>query len=201
MYNTEPDETELLGPLEAAGDLGAIVGSGIVDASVVDQAGDNEPVDDALDDQSLGIELVNDLVVDQAPATEPVSNAETGQACDAELTAGAMVDQDVEPRNETVAAPPTVLVVRTSKAETETPPAPAMDEHAQVAVCPSCRIRIQVSKVEESISYLCRACQKPMHLEVTCAACSSTIEITQDELHNFRDNGLRCPVCLETVSA
>jgi hypothetical protein len=124
---------------------------------------------------------------------EDVVNIETGQDVDS-------VDvRDIGPRKETTGASPAVLVVRASRAENETPTAPTVGKSVQVAICPSCRKRIQINKMEGHISYLCRACKKPLHFEITCASCSSHVEITQDELQNAPDNCLRCPVCLETV--
>ncbi len=146
------------------------------------------PVEKGLDQVEIFVEIEAASETHEEPM-----NLEAIQDTD---VAGA---RDIEQMNETGAMPPTVLVVRSSIAENEALPVPTANEHVPVAICPSCKKKIQISKLEGQISYYCRACKRPLHFEVTCAFCFSTIEITQDELQNAPSTGFRCIVCSETI--
>ncbi|MBN2153087.1 MAG: hypothetical protein JW839_16665, partial [Candidatus Lokiarchaeota archaeon] len=95
-------------------------------------------------------------------------------------------------------AAPAIIVARPSR---DGGPAPGVvDEATHIAICPLCRKQVPVDRPEGALSYLCRACMKPMNFEVACAACTSITEVSHDELQAALDGGLRCPVCFEPIN-
>jgi len=175
MYYEQPDDSELREKTGESGDPGGTTGP--------------NAVSDASEDQAEDFELASDAAPDQAVETEPASDGIVEPAIDTGPVPGASAPP----------APPAALVVRLAR-DVESPPAASVICGAiHVAICPSCRKNVQVDGVEGSLSYLCRACMKPMNYEITCAACSTRTEISQEEFQEALATGMHCPVCFEFV--
>jgi hypothetical protein len=65
--------------------------------------------------------------------------------------------------------------------------------------CPACGARVESSGVNDDLVYFCKACQKPMVLEITCPKCYGKIVMPQDEDLSSFSRSPKCMVCFEAL--
>nr|MDO8113604.1 hypothetical protein [Candidatus Sigynarchaeota archaeon] len=61
--------------------------------------------------------------------------------------------------------------------------------------CPSCNSSVMIDEPSDDVLYTCRACQKPLEIEIECPKCLTVVKITQEARLGT------CPVCKEWLES
>nr|MDO8115470.1 hypothetical protein [Candidatus Sigynarchaeota archaeon] len=59
--------------------------------------------------------------------------------------------------------------------------------------CPSCNSSVLIDEPSDDVLYTCRACQKPLEIEIECPSCMTVVKISQEARFGA------CPICTERI--